>query len=141
MESGTPQRDTAWAMSEENVEIVRAAFAALNRGDFDAILETYDPHVEFVTLLLGTHHGKEALRTLLEENRQAMPDHRFDLEELIDAGDRVVALVQQRGAGRSSQIAVGNQIAFVFTLKERLVVRQHTFRNKEEALEAAGLRE
>jgi hypothetical protein len=27
MESGTPSRDTAWAMSEENVEVVRKAIA------------------------------------------------------------------------------------------------------------------
>jgi hypothetical protein len=26
MESGTPSRDTAWAMSEENVEVVLEAF-------------------------------------------------------------------------------------------------------------------
>jgi len=30
-------------MSEENVEIVRRAFEALNREDLDALVEAYDP--------------------------------------------------------------------------------------------------
>ena len=56
-------------MSQENVEAVRAGFAAYNRGDLDAMLESYDPDVEFVTLLLGNHRGKEALRGLYEEEQ------------------------------------------------------------------------
>lgn len=39
------------------------------------------------------------------------------------------------------EIAVGDLIAFLFTIKDGLTVRQQTFRNKEEALEAARLRE
>jgi hypothetical protein len=35
-------------MSQENVEIVRTGIAAYNRGDLDAIMDTYDPSVEFV---------------------------------------------------------------------------------------------
>ena len=45
MESSTPPRDTAWAMSEENVEIVRAAGQAWNAGDMDAFRELHDPDV------------------------------------------------------------------------------------------------
>jgi len=128
-------------MSEENVEIVRALAAAYNRGDFDAMLERYDPEVEFVTLLLGNHRGKEALRRLYEENRTTVLGYKLEPEELIDAGDKVIAAVRMGGAGRVSQIALGDLIAFVFTIKDGLVVRQQTVRNKEEALEAAGLSE
>jgi ketosteroid isomerase-like protein len=125
-------------MSQENVELVRAGFAAYNNGDLDAMLETYDPEVEFVTLLLGNRHGKEALRVLFEENREAVLGYRLDPEELIDAGpDKVIAVAHLGGAGRVSQIALGDLIAFLFTIKDGLIVRQQTFRNKEEALEAA----
>jgi hypothetical protein len=47
MESATPQRDTAGAMSEENVEIVRAQIDAYNRGDYDAALGALDEEVEW----------------------------------------------------------------------------------------------
>ena len=46
MESSTPPGDTAWAMSEENVEAFKRGDAAWNRGDIDAALEVDDPEVE-----------------------------------------------------------------------------------------------
>ena len=128
-------------MSEENVEKVRAGFAAHNRGDLDAWLDLYDPEVEFETLLLGSHQGKEALRSLYEENQANQPGYTATPVELIDAGDRVITVVQIGGAGTASQIALDDQIAFIHTFKNGLVVRERTFRNREEALEAAGLSE
>jgi ketosteroid isomerase-like protein len=129
-------------MSQENVERVRAGFAAYNRGDLDALLEMYDPAVEFVTLLQGNHHGTEALRLLFEENRSNLPGYRLEPEEVIDAGDdQVIAVVHLGGAGRVSQIAMDDRIAFLFTIKDGLAIRQQSFRNKEDALEAVGPRE
>jgi ketosteroid isomerase-like protein len=61
--------------------------------------------------------------------------------ELIDEGDKVVAVVEAVGAGAASQIASNDQFAFVFTLRDELIVREQAFRNREEALEAAGLSE
>ena len=127
-------------MSEENLEIARAAAAAYNRGDIDALIQAYDPAVEFVTLMLGTRHGREAVRPIFEENRENLTGYRLDLEELIDAGpDKVIVTAHLGGAGRVSQIAMGDLIAFVATIRDGLIVRQETFRNKDEALEAAGL--
>ena len=49
MESATPAvRDTARAMSQENVEVVKAAFAHGSRGDFDGLLALVDPRVEWI---------------------------------------------------------------------------------------------
>jgi len=59
-------------MSWEIVELVRAGFAAHNRGDLDALVEFYDPDVVFETLLLGTHRGNEAIRLIYEENQKTL---------------------------------------------------------------------
>ncbi len=128
-------------MSKENVEIVRAAAEAYNRGDLDAMLEQYDPAVEFVTLLLGSYRGREAIRAIFEENRSNLAGYRLDPVELIDAGDKVIAVARLGGAGRVSQIALDDLIAFLVTIKDGLIVRQESFRNKAEALQAAGLSE
>jgi ketosteroid isomerase-like protein len=128
-------------MSEENVEIVRAAFKAYNRGDLDALMKTFASDVEFVTLLVGNHRGKEAIRHIYEENRAAVSGHRLDPDELIDAGDQVIAVARIGGAGHSSQIALPDHMAFLFTIRDGLFVRQQSFRSKEEALAAAGLSE
>jgi ketosteroid isomerase-like protein len=126
-------------MSQENIERVKAGFAAHNRGDLDALVEFYDPEVVFETLLLGTHHGNEAIRLIYEENQKTMAGYDVVPVELIDAGDKVVAVAQVVGAGTVSQIALDDSFAFVFTFKSARCVREQAFRNKEEALEAVGL--
>ena len=53
----------------------------------------------------------------------------------------MVAVAQVNGVGPVSQIAMdGDQFAFLFTIKNGRVVREQAFRNRDEALEAAGLR-
>ena len=128
-------------MSQENIERIKAGFDAHNRGDIDALVEVYDPDVVFETLLLGTHHGNEAIRLIYEENQKTLAGYDVVPVELIDAGDKVVAVAQAAGAGPVSEIAVDDQFAFVFTFKGERVVREQAFRNREEALEAAGLSE
>ena len=128
-------------MSRENVERIKAGFAAHNSGDIDALVELYDPDAVFETLLLGTHHGNEAIRLLYEENKKTLSGYDVIPVELIDSADKVVAVVQAVGAGPASQIAVDDQFAFVFTFKGARVVREQAFRNREEALQAAGLSE
>ena len=123
------------------MEKVRAGFAAHNRGDLDAWVEVYDPEAVFETLLLGTHHGNQAIRLIYEENQKTLSGYDVVPVELIDAGDKVITVVQVGGAGTASQIALDDQIAFIQTFKNGLVVREQTFRNREEALEAAGLSE
>ena len=130
-------------MSRENVELVRAGFAAHNRGDLDALVEFYDPDVVFETLLLGTHRGDEAIRLIYEENQKTLSGYDVVPVELIDAGDQVVAVAQVTGTGPTSQIAMEarDQFAFLFTIRNGRCVREQAFRNREEALEAAGLQE
>jgi len=96
--------------------------------------------VVFETLLLGTHHGNEAIRLIYEENQKTLSGYTVDPVELIDSGDQVVAVAQVKGVGPVSQIAMdGDQFAFLFTIKNGRVVREQAFRNRDEALEAAGL--
>ena len=126
-------------MSRENVERIRAGFAAHNRGDMDALVELYDVDAVFETLLLGTHHGNEAIRLIYAENQKTLAGYDVVPVELIDAGDKVVAVAQAVGSGPASQIAVDDHFAFVFTFKGERIAREQAFRNKAEALEAAGL--
>jgi ketosteroid isomerase-like protein len=127
------------AMSQENVERIKTGFDAHNRGDLDFLVELYDPEVVFETLLLGTHHGNEAIRLIYAENQKTMDGYDVVPVELIDAGDKVVAVAQTVGAGSESRIALDDAFAFVFTFKGDRVIREQAFGNKEEAMDAAGL--
>jgi ketosteroid isomerase-like protein len=128
-------------VSQENVERIEAGFAAHNRGDLDFLLELYHPEAVFETLLLGTHHGNEAIRVIYEENQKTLSGYDVVPVELIAAGDRVVAVAQAVGSGPASEIAVDEPFAFVFTFKDERIIREQAFRNKEEAVEAVGLPE
>ena len=126
-------------MSKQNVERIKAGFAAHNRGDVDALVEVYDPDAVFETLLLGTHHGNESIRVIYEENQKTLSGYDVVPVELIDAGDKVVAVVKMEGQGPVSEIEMDEGFAFVFTFKGERVVREQAFRNRGEAVEAAGL--
>jgi ketosteroid isomerase-like protein len=130
-------------MSQENVEIVRRLIEACNRRDFDAMLETGDPEIEIVTLMTGTHRGHAGWRRVVEQMAEEVSGFQFVPEDLIDVGqDRVVAVTRWIGTGRTSGIAVPDTpIGFVYALRGGLVVRQESFRNKDEALKAVGLAE
>jgi len=128
-------------MSQENVERIKEAFSAHKRGDLDAMVELYDRECVLETLLLGTHHGNDAIRLLYEENKKTLSGYHVVPVELIDVGDKVVAVAQMVGTGPDSQIALDDRFAFVFTLSDGRIVREQAFRNREEALEAAGLSE
>jgi ketosteroid isomerase-like protein len=130
-------------MSQENVEIVRRLIEACNRRDWDAMLETGDPEIEIVTLMSGTYRGHTGWRQVVEQMAEEVSGFQFVPEDFIDVGgDRVVAVTRWVGTGRTSGIAVPDTpIGFVYTLREGVVVRQESFRNKADALKAVGLEE
>jgi len=134
-------------MSRENVEVLRRGLEAFNRGDLDGALDMYDPQVEVKTLLSGSARGREQVRAVVEQRQNEMGPVRYLPEAFIDAGETVVGVVRAIDArGRLSGIrdrdfAADQLLAFVWTFRSGLVVRQEMFRTKSEALEAAGLRE
>ena len=138
------ERNTA-AVSKENVELVREGFAAFLRGDVDKALENMHPDaVSFRAPPLPdpqTYHGPEGVL-------QAWADWTADLLELemttgefIDAGDRVVVEVFQRGMGKASGAVVEGRFWFVYTIVDAKVTRQDFFNSRDQAFEAAGLRQ
>ena len=125
------------------MEVVRRLLEAVNRRDWDAMLEGGDPEIEIVTLMSGTHRGHAGWRQLVEQMAEEVSGFQFVPEDLIDVGQgRVVAVTRWVGTGRTGGIAVPDTtIGFVYTLRDGLVVRQESFRNRADALEAAGLEE
>jgi predicted ester cyclase len=98
-------------VSETNLELVRAANAAFNRGDLDAWAEYFDPEVVFDDLNHGPDQspvtqGLPALREIVTAWLQAMPDFCLDLGKLVAERDAVISQVTYRGTGKGSRLAV-----------------------------------
>jgi len=132
-------------MSQENVDVVRAIYSAWQLGDYRAALERFDEHVEWFGppdfSNSGVGRGHDGVRRALGTWIGAWDDYQFDLRELIDSGDRVLAAGWQRGRGKGSGVEVSEEIFSVWTLRARKVIRQRMFRDRGQALEAAGLQE
>src|SRR5262245_9083844 len=145
MEGATSPRDTAWAMSEQNVEIVRSIYEAVNRRDFDAAFRNQAPDVEYTTPprgpIAGTYRGREELRGVWEEMSTAFETRTYEPEEFIESGDQVVVVAKARMRPRGSSAEIEVRNGFLRTIREGMVVSMRMFAKPEEALEAAGLSE
>ena len=131
-------------MSQENVEIVRATYAAYNRGDVDAALQYTAPEFELDwTRAVGPQRGVYRLdqaRAFFVDFLETFEFTRVEPDEFIEVGDQVV--VPQTGYIRGRDgIEVTARIALVWTLRDGAIVRVCLYQQKREALEAAGLSE
>jgi ketosteroid isomerase-like protein len=136
-------------MSEANVELVRRLLDMFAKRDHEAVFAFYDPEIEWdatagsgsLNDLAGVYHGHEGVRTFWRRWLQAWKDLEFELEDVVDAGDDVVALIRtQRQWGRHSGIVTDMPpYGIVFTVRDGKVVRWRSFPSQEAALEAVGL--
>jgi len=132
-------------MSQENVEIANQLVEAWNRGDIDAFLALFDLECEVVfhpdVPEPGPFHGHDELRRWIDGFLAAWEFYRADVVEVADKGDDVFAALHLVGRGTGSGIGIDETEGHVFTIREGKIVRWRNFKEREEALEAAGLSE
>ncbi len=134
-------------MSRENVEILRAFYEAWNRGDIDHGLTYVAPDVEVYpgvqapdaeTRYLGREGFKDFFVTIATgpwETVTAEPKESIETED-----DRILSIDNWRFRGRDG-IEINRELPNLFTFQDGLVSKVEGFTNREEALEAAGLRQ
>ena len=130
-------------MSQENVEIVRRGVEAFGRADWEESVELMAPEVEWhdAPALPGArlHRGREGVLARWRDMAEALDDFTVEIEQLLDAGDQVVAFLISRGRGRSSGIEVSRKLAQVCTVRNGQVVKLVGYDDPAQALAAAGL--
>jgi ketosteroid isomerase-like protein len=133
-------------MSQENVEIVRGGFEQFAiTGQLPAEILAPD----FVWDMSSFHgwpeqqvyEGVEGARTFLEAWTAAWEDWELELDGLRDAGEKVVALLRQRGRSKAAGMPVAMSFAQVFTLRDGKETRMDMYSERGEALRAVGLAE
>jgi SnoaL-like protein len=146
-------------MSQENVELWRESIedllACRSEADWEGWLarasELWDPAIEWDVSVPGRqapdmdegglYRGREAVCRFWREWLAAWETLEFEYE-LVDAGDRVVALLDQRMRGRSTGIEVPmGKYAQVVTFRNGMMIHLKLYASQSEALEAAGLSE
>jgi hypothetical protein len=98
-------------VSRENVELLREAFDGFLRREPSWGQDLLAPDVVWDSTntqifdLDRVYHGPEGVREFWREWLEAWETVQFEYE-LVEAGDRVVALIDQKMRGRSNEIEV-----------------------------------
>jgi uncharacterized protein len=129
-------------MSEENLEVIRRVYRAMDGRDLETLAELGDPDVVWLAdESVGERpvHGREQVVRYFAERAEMFGEINTEIERLSDAGDKVIAFLHVTGSGVSSGAGFDIRLAHVWTLREGLVVRGEAFSDRDRALEAAGL--
>ena len=140
-------RDTAWAMSQENVEIVRRVTAEFTESH-KVLSELVAPDSIWDMRSWPSwsgqpqFHGRDGFMEFFAEWTGAYEEWGQEIEDIIDAGDnQVLEVNRQRGRLRGSNSWVALRLGILYTLKNGLITRAEVYASPEEALDAAGLSE
>ena len=131
-------------MSEENVGIVRAQYAAWERQDIQSIVDTCAPDVEIIQPAevpdSKSYRGHEGVVAAFEDWPRQWDVFRITLGRIVDApDDRVISMHSQHLEARGMNL--DQEVAFVHTFDKGKMVRLDMFLSSEQALHAAGLSE
>lgn len=129
-------------MSEENVEIVRRSYENWRReGEIRA-----HPDLVWDVSRLGwpgqqIYSGPEGANEFNAEWAEAWVDWELEVEDCVDFGERVVAIINSRARSKTTGLPVDMRLAQVWSLRDGLAFRMKMYASVTEALEATGLSE
>ena len=138
----------AGSPGDENVEVVRRAWDAFERGDLQQANAAFDPEVVFdvsrdiwgALVGGGVYRGIDGVAEWLRDLYGAWDQFEMTAQDVFSLGDgRVVSVLVARGRGRTSGIEVEHHPAGVAALREGRIVRIEWFPSRDEAIAAAEI--
>jgi ketosteroid isomerase-like protein len=141
------------AMSQENLQVVEELISAVNDRDVDRYLAHCTENIRLETpwtAVEGVYQGPDAIRRFFSDLRDTAPDFHLVIERLEPIGaDRVLGLLWVSATGRASGLtaerlhATGGDTptANIYDFAGGKIRRIRIFLDRQEALEAVGLRE
>ena len=131
-------------MPEENIERLRRGYEHVGRT-MQLLPEITHPDFVWDTtkfrggMLMNEVVGVEATNRWMAEWTEGFDDWSVEVAEFIDAGDRVLAIVDQRAVARHGGPEVEMRIFQVWTFSDGLVTRMDMYADRAEAFRDAGL--
>jgi ketosteroid isomerase-like protein len=125
------------------MDALRAAYAALNRGDVAGMVAIFDPEIVWIEpagYSDGTYRGLEVVRALFEKSRATWAEGGCDLEELIPAGDKVVAIIHVHVRVKGHTEWAQGRHASVYTFRNGKAIEQRIIDDIQQALAWAGVK-
>jgi ketosteroid isomerase-like protein len=140
-------------MSQENVEFLEGLFAGAAEMDKQALLDalpdliaqTCDPDIEWVEdprrADKQVYRGHEGVRESWVRWLENFDEYGFEIERIVDCGEKVLVIVREEGRGTASGATIGQRNYTVYSFRDGKISRYEEFYEERDALEAAGLEE
>jgi ketosteroid isomerase-like protein len=129
-------------VSRDALQLVRAAAESFVRGDFEAALKAFDEGVVYEVLPStglepGVYRGHDAMRLAFRQWMTSWEEYETGLVEVIETGDRVIAVGWDRARAKTSGLVVERpDVAFVYEVRDNRIVRAWMHPTKGDALRA-----
>ena len=133
-------------MSRENVELLRRGFEHVERTR-EILPELVHPDFVWDTtpfrggMLVSICVGVDEANQWLAEWTDGFENWSIEVSEVVDAGDQVVTVVDQRANAKHGGPDVEMRLAQVWTFRDGLLARMEMYADRAEAVRAAGLSE
>jgi ketosteroid isomerase-like protein len=136
-------------MSQEDAELVRGLFTGMAAADKQQLLEMlpqiiaqmFDPEIEWVEDPQRadgrTYRGHAGVRESWERWLEGFDTWGFDLVNIVDCGDNVLAIVEERARGAASGAPIRSRNHMVLTLRDGKLLRYREFYDGDAARRAA----
>jgi ketosteroid isomerase-like protein len=134
-------------VARENLEIVRTIYEAVAARDDATPFELYADDIVWIpsrSRAVGVepiYRGHEGVRHFWRDGLSVFGEIRLELEDLVDAGHQVLAVVREQEVGRASGVPVEATHFAVWTLADGKVTQMQIFDDRQQAANAVGLRE
>jgi ketosteroid isomerase-like protein len=126
------------------IEVLREAYAALNRNDIPAMVEAFDEQVEWTEFAGlpggGSYHGYEAVKAHFMQAHERWAEGTCEPERFIVAGDRIVVFVRVHVRLKDETEWREGDLADVYTFRNGKVIAGRVFADRQQALEWAGVK-
>jgi ketosteroid isomerase-like protein len=129
-------------MSQENVETVIRAIAAINAREIDAYLSFCTENVELlIAESVGAEYlGADGIRRFFSDIEDVGPDFRIDVHRVQAVGDsHALAFLRVSWTGSASGIVTSSESGNVYEFVDGKISRIRIFLDRDEALKAVGL--
>jgi ketosteroid isomerase-like protein len=131
-------------MSQENVNVVRGIYEAFGRGDIPAVLATLDPNIEWIAANnspyadRSPYHGvNQVLEGVFMRIGADFDGFTIKVDELLEAGDKVVMLGSYGGAVKATGKPIDAQVAHVWTITDGKAIKWQQYTDTHHLAEAA----
>jgi ketosteroid isomerase-like protein len=120
-------------MTEANLDVIRRGYEAFGRGDINALLESFDEQITWVTpgprelATSGNRTGHQAVAQFFTAVNDVFEIQRFEPREFIAQGDRIVVLGSETARVRATGKVVELDWVHVFGMRNGKVVAFEEF--------------